>query len=60
VCCTRMNLNIFSLSEMLHHNVSNLGFRVSTTTPASNPSSSVLEGAPTSNPSDSSSTNLVS
>jgi hypothetical protein len=53
-------LNIFSLSEMLHHKVSDLRFRVSTTAPSSNPSDSVLEAASTSIPSGSSLASSIS
>ena len=60
VCLTRAHLNIFSLSEMLHHKVSDLGFRVSATTPTSNPTGNILEVAPASNPSGSSSTISIS
>jgi hypothetical protein len=56
----RAHLNIFSLSEMLHHKVSDLRFRVSATAPASNPSGSVLEVVHASNPSSSSSTSSIS
>jgi hypothetical protein len=70
---TMTHLNNFSLSDMLHHKVLDLGFRVSATAPASNPSDSVLEAtlasnpsgsvlevSPASNPSGNSSVNLVS
>jgi hypothetical protein len=45
---------------MLHHKVPDLRIRVSATASASNPSCSALETAPTSNPSDSSSTSSIS
>jgi hypothetical protein len=66
-------MNIFSLSNILHHKVSDMRFRVSATAlasnpsdsilevaPASNPSGSILEAAPASNPSSSSSTSSIS
>jgi hypothetical protein len=45
---------------MLHHKVSDLRIRVSATASASNPSCNVLEAAPASNPSGSSSTSSIS
>jgi hypothetical protein len=55
-----VHLNIFSMSEKLHHKVPDLRIRVSTTAFASNPSCSALEAAPASNPSDNSSTSSMS
>jgi hypothetical protein len=55
-----VHLNILSLSEMLHHKVSDLRIRVSATTTTSNPSCSALEVAPASNPSDSASMSSIS
>jgi hypothetical protein len=56
----KAHLNTFFLNEMFHHKELDQGFRVSATTSTSNPSGSVLEAAPASNPSDSSSMSLVS
>jgi len=60
MCWTKVHLNTFFLKEMFHHKVLDRGFRVSASAPASNPSGSVLEATPTSNPRDSSSTSLES
>lgn len=58
--CTRVHLIILSLSEMLHHKVLDLRFKVSATASASNPSGIILEVAPASNPSGSSSASSIS
>ena len=53
-------MNVFSLSEMLHHKVPYLRIRVSATASASNPSCSALEATPASNPSNNSLTSSMS
>jgi hypothetical protein len=52
-------MDIFSLSKMLHHKVSDLRIRVSAIATASNPSCSSLEATPASNPSDNSSMSSI-
>jgi hypothetical protein len=53
-------MNILFLSDILHHKLSDLIFRVYATTSTSNPSGSVLEVAPANNPSGSSSASSIS
>jgi hypothetical protein len=55
-----VHLNIFSLSELIHHKVPYLIIRVSATATTSDPSYSALEAAPASNPSGSSSMSSIS
>jgi hypothetical protein len=57
---TKVHLNTFSLSEVIHHKVLDQVFRVFATAPASNPSGSALVTAPTRNPRGNSSMSLVS